>query len=355
MQKTKEIINQLEELKTKSSSVAQKKVRPGKVESLGGFFNNGAVSLRFIFHEKENIVFALLQLVVIGIMYFLWAKSLSFIPEDYWRDDNTDDLVSVIVLLWSFVLVGIATFPLGLLTACMCASYLLHFEGRDSTVAECLKIVLPKSWSIWIFSWFDGWWTAWQILERLPKKNDKTPLTVKLAHEAAYQAWKLASLGVIPSLLSGNGIAQAAKNSISLLSSKFSMLAKLRLGYSLICWIFGIGTYLSMFFLIAHLSDVPAFATLFKTVSGFYLFAGIPTIVALVFVMLIFRPIYIISACRIYAFNAREHNQPILLPEPMPRILSAFVFFVALVIIVFVAWQYVSYFGGDNLLNLLPQ
>lgn len=355
MQKTKEIINQLKELKTQSSSLTQKKVRPGKVESIGGFFNNGAVSLHFIFKEKENIVFALLQLVVIGIMYFLWAKSLSFIPEEYWRDENTDDLVSFIVFLWSFVLVGIATFPLGILTACMCASYLLHFEGRTSTVAECLKIVLPKSWSIWVFSWFDGWWTALQILERLPKKNDKTPLSVKLAHEAAYQAWKLASLGVIPSLLSGIGIAKAAQNSISLLSSKFSMLAKLRLGYSIICWIFGVGAYVSMFFLARYLYDVPQFATLLKSVSGIYLFAGIPTIVALVFIMLVFRPIYIISACRIYAFNAREHNQPILLPEPMPKTLSAFVFFVALIIIVFVAWKYVEYWGGGNLLALLPK
>ena len=85
------------------------------------------------------------------------------------------------------------------------------------------------------------------------------------------------------------------------------------------------------------------------------MFAGIPTIVSLVFIMLIFRPIYIISACRIYAFNAREHKHPILLPEAMPKALSAFVFFVVLVVIAFVAWQYVSYFGGGNLLNLLPK
>ena len=355
MQKTKEIIEELKTLKNQSSSVTKKKIHPGKIESIGGFFNNGAVSLRFIFQEKENIVFALLQLVVIGIMYFLWAKSLSFIPEEYWHDENMDDLVSFIVLLWSFVLVGIATFPLGILTACMCASYLLHFEGKESTVAECLKIVLPKSWSLWIFSWFDGWWTVWRIMERLPKKNDRTPLAVKLVHEAAYQAWKLASLGVMPSLLSGANLAQASKNSLSLLSGKFSMLAKLRIGYSVVCWIFAVGAYVSMFFLVRYLYDVPQFTALLRTVGGFYLFAGIPTIVALVFIMLIFRPIYIISACRIYAFYAREKQMPILLPEPMPKTLSAFVFFVALSIIVFVAWKYVEYWGGGNLLALLPK
>ena len=94
-----------------------------------------------------------------------------------------------------FVCVGLVAYPLGLLTACMGASYMLRFCGRPSTIAECLKIVLPKSWTLWIFSWLDGWWTMERILERLPKKNDRTPLSVKLANEAVYQAWKISSMG----------------------------------------------------------------------------------------------------------------------------------------------------------------
>ena len=161
-------------------------------------FADGCRSLRFIFSEKENILFALLQLAVIGLGYYIWVEGLAVVPEEVWeKSDSSDsnDAAALIVLVWSFVCVGLVAYPLGLLTACMGASYMLRFCGRPSTIAECLKIVLPKSWTLWIFSWLDGWWTMERILERLPKKNDRTPLSVKLANEAVYQAWKISSMG----------------------------------------------------------------------------------------------------------------------------------------------------------------
>jgi hypothetical protein len=76
----------------------------------------------------------------------------------------------------------------------MGASYLLKKKTGSSDIASCFALVVPNSFSIWIFSWIDGWWTVSRIFDRLPKKNDRTPRSVKLLKEAAYYAWKVATI-----------------------------------------------------------------------------------------------------------------------------------------------------------------
>lgn len=299
MQSYREIKTDLQHLKAGAGTIVEKNEKPGRGAAVAGYFNSGAVSLRFIFGEKENIVFAFLQWAVIGIAYYLWVQALALVPEDVWQSgDGGDSAVSLVLLMWSFVCVGLAAYPLGLLTACMNASYILRFTGRESTVAECLKIVLPKSWSLWVFSWLDGWWTVMRILERLPKKNDRTPLAVKLANEAVYQGWKLSSLGFLPALLSGRSVGEACGDSLNLLKERFGMLVKLRIGYSLVCWGFGIVGYLGMFALLWMLPELSGSIFEDNAVYEFYLLAGAPLLAVLIFIMLVFRPVYVISACR---------------------------------------------------------
>lgn len=324
MQSYREIKTDLQHLKAGAGTIVEKNEKPGRGAAVAGYFNSGAVSLRFIFGEKENIVFAFLQWAVIGIAYYLWVQALALVPEDVWQSgDGGDSAVSLVLLMWSFVCVGLAAYPLGLLTACMNASYILRFTGRESTVAECLKIVLPKSWSLWVFSWLDGWWTVMRILERLPKKNDRTPLAVKLANEAVYQGWKLSSLGFLPALLSGRSVGEACGDSLNLLKERFGMLVKLRIGYSLVCWGFGIVGYLGMFALLWMLPELSGSIFEDNAVYEFYLLAGAPLLAVLIFIMLVFRPVYVISACRIYAFYAREKGVNIKLPESSSRGISA--------------------------------
>src|SRR5690554_7569188 len=77
---------------------------------------------------------------------------LDWIPEEVWRSAAESDEGSIadwILLAWSFVCVGFAAFPVGILTGCMGATHFLHKQGRESTVATCLKLVLPQSWSLW--------------------------------------------------------------------------------------------------------------------------------------------------------------------------------------------------------------
>ena len=67
MQSYREIKTDLQHLKAGAGTIVEKNEKPGRGAAVAGYFNSGAVSLRFIFGEKENIVFAFLQWAVIGI------------------------------------------------------------------------------------------------------------------------------------------------------------------------------------------------------------------------------------------------------------------------------------------------
>ncbi len=345
----------LQALKANSYSQIKDFDKPKKIESIGGFFSSAMRSFRFICCEKENIVFAILQWLVVCLAYFIWTQGLDIIPEELWEDVSNDDnedgqaVVSIILFVWSFVCVGLASYPLGLLTACMSSSFLLRFQGRQSTVADCLKITLHNSWTLWIFSWIDGWWTVDRILERLPKKNDRTPRSVKIVNEVTYQAWKLSSLCFIPAILSGRDTINACKDSLLVVKNRFFDLAKLRLGYSLICWIIGIACYVGIIFALPFISQHMNSG---NDMYGFYYYAGFPLILALGIIMLIFRPLYIISACRTYAMYSRDANIKIDLPQSTPHFISSLLTFVILGALLCGACFYKEELGITQIINM---
>ena len=326
----------LKQLRSQAKSVLEENEKPGKITSLGGFFSESAKSLRFILSEKENLMFALLQLVSIGLCYYLWIQVLNWIPEDVWKEvakDNRDNggLIDLIVLGWGFICVGIAAYPIGIFTSCICASFLLRFSGRQSTLLECLKIAMHRSKTVWVFSWIDGWWTVMRILERLPKKNDRTPRATKILNELLYQAWKLVSLGFVPALIGGRSVKDAGKDSLLMLQKRFVNVAKLRFGYSVVCWIIGILSYVSaIFFAIKAPSYFHANGS---SMYGFYMLIGIPMLFCLSIIMLLFRPLYLVSACRIYVNYARDNNVHLDLPTSSPKILSSLVAFALLCLV----------------------
>ena len=231
--------SEFDRLKTKAYKETDFSENPGYFGSIGSFFTSIAASLRFIFTEKENIVFALLQWATIALVYFIWTQGLSWIPEEIWKNDTENTAANLILLVWSLACVGLAAFPLGILTACMNASCLLRFQNKESTFTDCMKAAFSRAGTLWIFSWIDGWWTVKRILERLPKKNDHTSRAVKYEREILYQLWKMISLGFIPALLYGRNFKDACKDSLFLLKKRFLPLIKLRLGYSFVCWIVG--------------------------------------------------------------------------------------------------------------------
>jgi len=339
--------NELKEEVFHSYPMTLTEYKPDRVQAFVGFFDNIKYAGNLLFHEKEIITFAFFNLVAVGLGYYLWVQILDWIPEEVWISASNSDggsTADVILTLWSFLCVGLAAFPLGLFSACMGAAHFLHSQGKKSTIVGCFRIVLPQLLPIWLFSWIDGWWTVKQILERLPKKNDRTPSHVRIRREALYQAWKLATMGILPSFIVGHNIKEACMDSLGLLKKRLVPLLKLRFGYSTACWVIGIACYAGVFVMFPTISSY--MRTEFDMYS-FYFLAGVPIMVALVFIQLLFRPIYIISACHIYSDYISEKEVTISLPEKTEKTSKIFVVFAAFIILCVILA--VVYFFRDEL------
>lgn len=339
--------SELDTLRQKAYKETDFSENPGYFGSIGGFFTSIAASLRFIFTEKENIVFALLQWATIALVYFIWTQGLSWIPEEIWKNDTENTAANLILLVWSLACVGLAAFPLGILTACMNASCLLRFQNKESTFTDCMKAAFSRAGTLWIFSWIDGWWTVKRILERLPKKNDRTLRSVKIEREIIYQLWKMISLGFIPALLYGRSFKDACKDSLFLLKKRFLPLIKLRLGYSFVCWIVGIGCYAGTVLFFCYMDKMPDEYDIYS----WYFYAGLPLILALLIIIILFRPLYIISACRIYINYACDEGITPNLPQRTSAFTNILVIFLCFAAIIGVVLLFHQQLGIDNLMS----
>lgn len=341
------IKSEFDRLKTKAYKETDFSENPGYFGSIGSFFTSIAASLRFIFTEKENIVFALLQWATIALVYFIWTQGLSWIPEEIWKNDTENTAANLILLVWSLACVGLAAFPLGILTACMNASCLLCFQNKESTFTDCMKAAFSRAGTLWIFSWIDGWWTVKRILERLPKKNDRTLRSVKIEREIIYQLWKMISLGFIPALLYGRSFKDACKDSLFLLKKRFLPLIKLRLGYSFVCWIVGIGCYAGTVLFFCYMDKMPDEYDIYS----WYFYAGLPLILALLIIIILFRPLYIISACRIYINYACDEGITPNLPQRTSAFTNILVIFLCFAAIIGVVLLFHQQLGIDSFIT----
>lgn len=307
------------------------------------------------FKEKEVFLFGLLQWATIGVAYLLWVQMLDWIPEEVWRSAAETDGTSpadVVLWLWSFVCVGIAAFPVGLLSGCMGTTHFLSRSGKESTVATCLQTVVPHSWTLWIFHWIDGWITVNRILQRLPRKNDRRTAADRAREEALYYAWKVGISGVIPGILTGNNLVEAGKNSVVFVKDNFIEVAKLRAGYSALCWIVGIAAYLGSLVLFAIVDIVPDGDEVYGHIYSFYLWATGPIMVALAFVLLLLRPIYLLTLCEMYSEWIAASGREVTLPDRPSTGASAFATFMLLCLAVAIAYAFRDELGITHLLSI---
>ena len=93
------------------------------------------------------------------------------------------------------------------------------------------------------------------------------------------------------------------------------------------------------------------FSHMFDNVYTFYFFAGVPMLVALFFIQVIFRPIYFLSACRIYSDYVRKNKIPVVLPT-VSEFSSTLVAFLVLVVIVGTVFLYRDALGITYLLSI---
>ena len=318
------------------------------------FFSRVGYALALGFKEKEIFVFGLLQWAAIAFAYLLWVQMLDWIPEEVWRSTKDSDSGSIadwVLLAWSFVCVGIAAFPVGILTGCMGAAHFLHKQGRESTVAACLKLVLPQSWPLWGFHWIDGWITVNQILDRLPSEDDNRTPAEKALSEALYYAWKIGVAGVLPGILTGNGLIAAGRRSVYFVKANFLDVAKLRTGYSSLCWLIGIGAYIGTIFLFLMIDIAPGEDEIYGHIYTFYFWAAIPILISVGIIMLFLRPIYVLTLCDLYSDHLESKGFEPDLPDNPSRGTSALVAFCLLCILVAIAYIFRNELGIVDMLS----
>lgn len=312
-----------------------------KGENLAEFSSRSAYAISLIFREKEIILFSLLQWVAIALAYYLWVQILGWIPDEVWESDSkiNDISLNLAFLAWSFLCVALAAYPIGVLTGAMGAAHFLREQGHSSTIAACLKLALQNSTKLWMFHVVDGWLTVNIILERLPKKGHFNPgvAAQRAVAEAFYYAWKVGTIGVPPALLTGKGLIEAGKESISLVKSKTWEVVKLRGGYSAVCWIIGIAAYIgAIAFFILFPSPFEAGHKMFS----FYAWMGVPILVAVGVVNLFVRPIYVIASCHLYSDFLKENGRSVEFGNLPGKGMSAFAAFLVLCAIVSVVFLY---------------
>jgi len=320
------------------------------VGGISSFSSKIGYAISLGFKEKEILLFGLLQWASIGLGYLLWIQMLDWIPNNVWRgaaQSNEASIVDLVLLAWSLVCVGLTAFPVGILTGCMGATHFLHKQGRVSTVAICFKLVLPQSWPLWAFHWIDGWITVNQILQRLPKERDPLTPAQKALSEALYYAWKLGVSGVLPSIVTGNSLIQSGKNSVIFVKDNFVEVAKLRAGYSALCWIVGIAAYAGAILLFMIFDIAPRGNAIYTI----YFWAAVPILISVGIIMLILRPIFVLAICDIYSDYLDEKGEVVNLPENPPKSISAIVTFVCISIIVAVVYLYRNELGIIEMLS----
>ena len=326
---------------------AMREARPTAGQGLAGFWARTKFSLKLIFLEKEIITFSVLQWVCIILGYYLWIQMVGWLPEEVWKraaDSKGATPGDVILFVWSFFCVGLVAFPLGILSGCMGAAHFLNRQGKESTIPRCLAMVMPRAWPLWVFHWIDGWWTVNRILDRLPKKNDRRTAADKALSEAMYYAWKVATIGILPGLVTGRGLLDAGRRSIDLVSDRFRDVVILRAGYSLLCWVVGVAAYAGSFWMFIKFPGLVNWKLPVESqIYTFYFWAAVPILVSAGLVMLFLRPIYILSACDIYADYVAGREENLMLPPPpnQSRGTSALVFFIILGMLFLAAFLYV--------------
>jgi len=316
--------------------------RPQKIDSLRRYFGYMGYSLKLMVQEPELILFTVLQWLSVAAAYYLFVMMLYWIPPDVWKSTERSDsgsIADLVLWVWIIICIGLAALPLGIFSSCIAVVHMLrYYEEKPSSIAYCLKIVLPRAWSLWIFHWIDGYITISQIIERLPKKNDRTPLTARLAGEVLYYTWKITTMGILPNLITGRSVKDTCGHTIGMIREHGVELLRIRTGYSVLCWIIAIATYIWGIYNFGWIKERFFPGALEDTIAQFYFVAGIPVLFSVAVIQLVLRPAYIIALTDVYGTYMLERNEVIIKTETPRPAISALVIFLLLCLAVGAAW-----------------
>lgn len=292
-------VRRLKNIKKEGKKYAKNFYNLSGIGPIRDFLHEFRRTLPLIFKEPEILFFGTLQSLSICVACLIGIEVLDWIKaETLGQNCNCEGWSSADIFFWllSFALVGIVSIIIGFFTACIGVVHLLTIQGKNSSITSCMKLVFPRIWPIWIYSWLDGWITFIQILKRLPdsdRRSLKTKTAESMQSEIIYNAWKVGTMGIIPALITTNNITLACKNSLNFLKIKGKDLLKLRVGYITICWLIGILAYAAAIYMFNY-----GGINVDKIIVGpkkIYMYIILPIFTSVVFLHVVIRPFYVIA------------------------------------------------------------
>lgn len=271
---------------------------------LAGFLSKVGYSLSLAAREKEIFLFVLLQWVSVIFGYHIWIKLYHWIPDSWILLSlllKNGDFVTIAEIFWSIICISIFALPIGILSGCMGASHILTRQGQASTVASCLKIVIPRTFVLWSFHWRDGLITGLQMLRVFSFLDTEVSSSKKEREKISDLAWKTGVVAVIPCILSGYSLEDSANKSLDFVKDDFNKISIIRSGYSAVNRYLCIFCYIGFYSFLYFYSDdmIPA-----ELNFRFYLvmiFLTLPLILAMAINIAVLRPVYILMMCDLYS------------------------------------------------------
>lgn len=255
--------------------------KPARRTALAHFGERVRHAGALLAQEPEIVGFAALQWISAMLVYALWVWAMEAMPGEF------------AFLFWTIACLVLVALPVGFFNACIGAVHFLRRAGEPSSIPACIRLVAPKVGALWAFHAMDVGFTVYQVLDRLPSKRSRSAAQRALS-EALYYAWKLATIGILPAILAGRPLRKAAEESADLVRQRLAEAALLRIGYSSVCWILGIAVYA------ITLVSVNVYELSTLDSAGYYLWLVGPVVVALAFILLFARPVYVVASCELY-------------------------------------------------------
>ena len=123
------------------------------------------------------------------------------------------------------------------------------------------------------------------------------------------------------------------------------------MGYSVLCWIVGIGAYAGAIAFFRSVDVIPKGGEVYGHIYTFYLWAAVPILIAVAIVVLVLRPIFVLAVCDLYSDHLNEKGIKVELPENPPQSVSAITTFCCLCLIVAVIYMYRNELGIIDMLS----
>lgn len=272
--------------------------------SLARFLSKAGYALSLAFREKEIFLFVIFQWILILVGYQLWINLYHWIPDSWFIISalmKDSDILLYVEILWCAVFIVIIAMPIGIFSGCMTASHIFTRQNQPSTVASCLKVVIPRAFTLWSFHWRDGIATAFKILNSTSSLDFKTEESVIKKEKMESLAWKTGVAAIIPCIVTGQSLKNSAIRSLEFVQDDFHQIALLSSGYSranrYLCILCYTGFYSVLYFYADEL-----FPT--KVPFSYYfimLILTLPLVIAIAINLTLLRPIYLLTLSDLYA------------------------------------------------------